>query len=395
MNNINFFIKKEFFLLTLLLIVFMNPFFYGYRIAILFFVFMFFNFKYLITNIDVNVFYLFLFTLSYELLSSVRYDYVDKGIVAIISNVFVPSLLYLVGKYVSVNNKNHQILVFFMFFVTFSFSLIPIISILLQIRENGFIEGTRSMYLIWDQSFEISATGLGAYFTLNMASIGLINAKKNTKTERNIFIGITVLFVLALVCVLRLGSRTQLVLAGVSLLGTFLLNFRQSSFLKKILFIASLSGLTFYLVNNFDENADVMKFYSDRLNEEEVGIGSAGGRTERWMSALESIITNPFGWELSRFGYAHNLWLDVARVAGVVPFIALVLFTFSSIQTWLKSLKILKNDLFLRSYILIYFTSIILLFNVEPIMEGMYLLFLLFCMFVGLISGLNSKIIKK
>jgi hypothetical protein len=324
----------------------------------------------------------------------VRYDYVDKGIVAIIPNIFVPSLLYLVGKYVSVNYKNHQIWVFFMFFITFAFSLIPTISLLLQVQENGFIEGTRSMYLIWDQSFEISATGLGSYFALNMASIGLINVKKNTKTERNIVIGIVILFVLSLVCVLRLGSRTQLVLAIVSLLGTFLLNFRQSSFLKNVLFIASLSALTFYLVNNFDENADVMKFYSDRLNNEEAGIGSVGGRTEKWMSALESIISDPFGWELSRFGYAHNLWLDVARVAGVVPFIALVLFTFSSIQTWLKSLKILKNDLFLRSYIFIYFTSIILLFNVEPIMEGMYLLFLLFCMFVGLISGINSKIIR-
>jgi hypothetical protein len=391
MNQINIFIKKEFIFLFIIFIVFINPFFYGYRIAMLFFVFMFFNIKYLISNIDVNVFYLFLFTLSYELISSVRYDYVDKGIVAIIPNIFVPSLLYLVGKYVSVNYKNHQIWVFFMFFITFAFSLIPMISILLQVQENGFIEGTRSMYLIWDQSFEISATGLGSYFTLNMASIGLINVKKNTKTERNIFIGIAILFVLALVCVLRLGSRTQLVLAVVSLLGTFLWNFRQNSFLKKVLFIASLSVLIFFMVNNFDENADVMKFYSDRLNNEEVGIGSAGGRTERWMGALESIITDPFGWELSRFGYAHNLWLDVARVAGIIPLLFLILFTVSAIKTWFKSLQILGENLYLKNYVSLFFISIILLFSVEPIMEGMYLLFLLFCTFIGFLKGMSSK----
>ena len=151
-------------------------------------------------------------------------------------------------------------------------------------------------------------------------------------------------------------------------------------------------ALTFYLINNFNENADVIKFYADRLNDDEMAVGKAGGRTERWIGGLESIITDPFGWEFSRFGYAHNLWLDVARVAGVIPLTILLFFTVSSIKIWIKSLRILRNDLFLRSYVFIYFISIILLFNVEPIMEGMYLLFLLFCMFIGFLYGMKKDI---
>jgi hypothetical protein len=391
MNNIYPFIKKEFLLLLILFVVFINPFFYGYRIAILFFVFIFFKIKYFIPRIDKNVFYLFLFATSYELLASLKLDYIESGIVAILPNIFVPSLLYLIGKYISINYRNHQIGVFFLLFIAFSFSLIPMTSILLQIQENGFIEGSRSLYLIWDKNFEISATGLGSYFVLNMASIGLINIKKSSKVERSVTFLVVVLFLLSLICVLRLGSRTQLVIAVISSVGTYLLNIRKQSLFKNVFFAALLIGSTFYLLENIDGKSDVMSFYSDRMNNDEAGIGTAGGRTGRWISGLESIVSDPFGWELSRFGYAHNFWLDVARVAGIIPLLFLVLFTVSSIKIWIKSLKILRDDLFFRSYIFVFFVSIILMFNVEPIMEGMYLLFLLFCLFVGFLNGIITK----
>ncbi len=392
MDSILNFIKKNFFLLSILFLVFINPFFYGYRVAMLFFIFIFFKTNFFFSNVDKNVLYLFLFACSYEMLASLRVDSLDKGFMSILPNILAPSVLYLIGKYISENCKGNQVRIFLLFYLSVVFSIIPLISILLQIQENGFIEGTRSLYLIWDKNLEISATGLGSYFVLNMASIGLINVKKTTKIERNITIGIVILFVLSLVCVLRLGSRTQLVLAIVSLLGSFLLNLRQNSFFKNVLFIASIMALTFYLINNFNENADVIKFYADRINDNEMGVGTAGGRTERWIGGLESIVTDPFGWEFSRFGYAHNLWLDVARVAGVIPLFFLIIFTFVSFKTWLKTLKLLSSDLFMRSYIFIFFISIILLFNVEPIMEGMYLLFLLFCMFIGFLYGMKKDI---
>ncbi len=388
MNNISIFIKKEFILLMILFIVFINPFFYGYRIAMIFFVFMFFKVKYFLSNVDKNALYLFLFSFSYEILAALRLDALNTSLVPMLPNIFVPSLLYLIGKYISNNYKGDQGRIFFLFFLSTIFSIIPLFSILLQIQENGFMEGTRSLYLIWDKNFEISATGLGSYFALNMASIGLINVNKNTKVERRIALGIFILFLLSLVCVLRLGSRTQLVLAIFSLVGSFLLNISQNSLFKNALFIGSLTALTFYLISIFNENADVVKFYADRMDNDEAGIGSAGGRTERWIGALESIVSDPFGWELSRFGYAHNLWLDVARVAGVIPFILLLFFTVSSIKIWIKSLRILRNNLFLRNYVFIYFLCIILLFNVEPIMDGMYLLFLLFCLYVGFLNGI-------
>jgi hypothetical protein len=391
MNNISIFVKKEFILLMLISIVFINPFFYGYRLAMLFFIFIFLKINYFLPSIDKNVFYLFFFAFSYELLASLKLGYVDNGLVSILPNIFVPSLLYLVGKYISVNYKNHEIWIFILFYLTIVFSIIPMISILLQIREHGFIEGTRSMYLIWDKNAELSATGLGSYFVLNMASIGLISIKKNTKLERIIAVGLIISFALSLVCVLRLGNRTQLVIAIVSLVGSFVLNIRKQSLFKNVIFVVSIITLIYYLITTINENSQVMKFYSDRINNDEAGIGTAGGRTERWIGSLESIATDPFGWEITRYGYAHNLWLDVARISGVIPLLFLVFFTISSFKTWMRTLGILKNSLVIRSYIFIFFIGIILVFIVEPIMEGMYLLFLLFCLFVGFLNGIRKK----
>ena len=331
MNKISIFIKKEFIILSILFLTFTNPFFYGNRIDLLFFGVMFFNVKYFIPLIDKNIIYVFLFTITYEIISSLKIENIDKSFITIIPNLFGPPLLYLIGKYISINYRNIDVGIFFLFFISLSFSLFPIFSILLQIEDNGFLQGSRSMYLIWDKNYEISATVLGGYLTLNMGAIGLLD-KNNTKIERTISIGIIISFILSLICALRLGSRTQLVLAIISIVGSFFFNVRKNSFIKNLLTISSFSIITFYIINNLNQNVDIVNFYSDRLNNDEVGIGTAGGRTEKWSGGLKSIITDPFGWELSRFGYAHNLWLDVARVAGVVPLIILIFFQFRPLK---------------------------------------------------------------
>jgi hypothetical protein len=385
------FIKKEFILFLIIFFVFINPFFYGYRVAMIFFIFLFFKIKFLLKNMDSNVICLFLFGFLYEILSSFNNNDLNRDVFSILPNIFVPSLLYIVGKYISVKYNNKQIWLFFLFFLTFAFSLIPMVSILLQIIENDFITGTRSLYLIWDKNNEISATGLGSYFVLNMAAIGLMNLKRCTRTEHRIFVGIILLFLLSLMCVIRLGSRTQLIIAVISVLVTYFYNYRANSFIKNfsVLFF-SILGL-YYLLGNFNTEADWFTFYADRLNENESGFGTAGGRTERWWGSFQSIFTDPFGWEFSRYGYAHNLWLDTARVAGILPLFFLLFFTLSAIKIFTLSLTKLNDNLFFKNYVLVYFLAFFLIFNVEPVLEGMYLLFLLFCLFVGFLKGIVTK----
>lgn len=391
MHNIKYFVKNEFILLLIIFIVLINPFFYGSRLGLLFFVFVVSKPDKFLPIFDRNVFYIFTFSLTYGILSSLRVDNSrQEGILAIISDVIVPFSIYLVGKYLSSKYKDIQIYLFILFFIGFSFSLIPIISILDQIFLSGFLEGARNMYLIWDKNTVISATALGSCFLFNMSSIGLIIVKKNTKFELRLTLANIILFVLSMVCILRLGSRTQILLSLVSIFVAFILNIKRQSLFNIFIKFLSFSSIFFYLYSNTNQDSEIFQFYADRIgNGNGYGIDDAGGRSNRWIGALQSIITDPFGWEFERFGHAHNLWLDVARVSGIIPLFFLLFFTFSAFKNWIRVVSYFKNELFIKTYISILFLLFILQFSVEPVIEGMYLLFLSFCLFVGFIKGIK------
>ena len=145
----------------------------------------------------------------------------------------------------------------------------------------------------------------------------------------------------------------------------------------------------------FNSQSEIINLYQDRIGDSEQGENTVGGRSQKWELAVKSIVTDPWGWDLSRFGYAHNLWLDVARVSGIFALIPLVLFSVSSIKLFLMSFKRLKQESFLRIFTFVFFIGIGLVFFVEPIMDGMYLLFFTFCLFVGFLAGimpLNNRV---
>jgi hypothetical protein len=193
-----------------------------------------------------------------------------------------------------------------------------------------------------------------------------------------------------------LGSRTQLVIAAVAYLASFIVYFSKISKFGKFIQIVIFGGIVFYFTYLLTSHSELLLFYEDRMDSTESGIAQAGGRTERWIGALQSIVTDPMGWELERFGYAHNLWLDVARVSGVLALIPLLIFSINSISALLKSIRRLGNSIFIRTMVFSFLLSLILIFFVEPIMEGMYLAFLLFCLLVGYLVGLvKTKVIKR
>lgn len=386
------FIKKEFILLVMIFITFINPFFYGKRMALLIVLFIIFRIKESLRLLDINFFLLLFFSVSYELFSSFNTNYNDDGLISVIPNMFVPSFLYLSGKYISKKYDREEVLVFLFLFLTFTFSLVPMISILEQIITNGFIEGKRTMYLLWNKGNYISATNISAFFVLNMVSLGLINIKYDKLWVKLI---IFLLFLFSLICVLRLGSRTQLLISLISFILLFFKNFKNFSFFHKTTVILISIFFFFYIINNIDFNSDWLKFYKNRYDSEEYGVGTAGGRTYRWIGSLESIFTDPWGWGLEKYGHAHNMWLDIARMGGAISFLLYLAFTLSVFFSFYKLLKLETTKLFLKNYFIVYLIGFLLVFFVEPIMEGYYLLFLLFCIFTGIISQYVNNLKNK
>lgn len=388
------FIGKEKLLLLLLIIMLINPYSYGYRVAILLSVVLFLKMVQTVQLLDRNVLYLLLFGGIYQLFSASRIDAATVSIISILPDVFLPAILYLAGKGVSARYRSADIRIFFLFFIMLFFSIVPIISILEHIQTEGF-EGGRDLSLFWDKNAVISATGLGSYFSINMAAIALLNAPKTNSFHKRITFPIIFLFVLSVICVLRLGNRTQLVIAGAAIILSYFLNFRKMSHLSRILQFLIFGGIIGYVIYLFSSQSELIYFYEDRLNSSESGFAEAGGRSERWQLALESVITDPWGWELSRFGFAHNLWLDVARVSGILAVLPLLLFSVSSLKMFVKSLRRTTNQQFLSTFIFVFFISIMLMFFVEPIIEGMYLLFLVFCLFIGFLSGIIIQLDRR
>jgi hypothetical protein len=141
----------------------------------------------------------------------------------------------------------------------------------------------------------------------------------------------------------------------------------------------------------------IVVFYSSRLTDSEiisaysergVDLYTAGNRMHLWKHAINNIITHPFGWQDS-VEYVHNMWLDIARVAGALPFITLVFLTISSFISLWRILRIKNSEssaLFLGLYIC-FFLSLF----VEPITGGTHLF--LFVMIWGMQESYlyNSK----
>jgi hypothetical protein len=133
-------------------------------------------------------------------------------------------------------------------------------------------------------------------------------------------------------------------------------------------------------------NSVYFNILNERNNDTE-HLVSASGRTELWSTSIGNITKNPFGWEKTAVTYAHNLWLDVARIAGIIPFIFICLFTVSCIYLIKKTLKISPTNHYFNTTILVFFAGFMAVFFVEPIIEGLYMLFLIFCFFIGILSG--------
>lgn len=149
-----------------------------------------------------------------------------------------------------------------------------------------------------------------------------------------------------------------------------------------------LGGIGYFISTkvSFDLDADWLTTFADRMEGKNTGIASGGGRTERWVKSLEYLFKYPLGWDVNEFGFAHNFWLDVLRASGIVPFIILIIYTIRSFMQLRKTLGMIKDDIIFKGQILIYFFAFMMIFMVEPVMEGIFMTFIVFCIYKGIIN---------
>lgn len=373
------------FILSFLLVAYLvNPynlnFIIGYPIVALILV----KKEFLLRNLDADFLILLIFSLTYGMF----YSFDAKGgfQYIVIYSVF-PPVFYLFGKFLFKNLPTKENIVQLLFILGFLFSLTALISVLLNFLTGGFGQLDRSLPNLWTGN-PVPATIMGSYFSLNMCLPAILIADQG-RLKFIYKIIAAMIFVLSLICVIRLGSRTQL---GIMLITSFIALVyvipRQSFKRTSLLFLA-LALATFYIYSNvsFDYDQDWLSTFAGRMEKKGAeDIASGGGRTQRWAKSLEYLFKKPFGWKTEEFGHAHNLWLDVLMVSGVIPFVLLIIYMGKSLIKIRQFIKLPTNSLEVNVMVLVYGLAFFLVFMVEPIFEGIFELFTIFCLYMGILN---------
>ena len=193
----------------------------------------------------------------------------------------------------------------------------------------------------------------------------------------------------------RLGTRTQFIILLMNTLIILLIRaWEKGKILKilKVLLMCVLLVIVIYLlyrsnifnIATFINNSNLGMRYSN-----EFGTSySDATRQERFVEGVVNIFLYPWGKPNQLF--YHNLWLDISRVAGIIPFFLMSAYTIIIGKKVINIFFNKKNNIRDRYIILSVFIGFIMNFFVEPAIESMFDIVLWFLMFNGLIVCIHS-----
>lgn len=378
-------------IIFLLALYLLNPFNTGYLIGYLIIPSIIIQSSFIKENLDLDFVLLFLFSFLYALFYSFNADS-SQGKQFIFIYASFPPTFYLTGKYLVRNKISANTIFLVLFFVGSIFSISAVISVFINFQVGGFVQFERTIPMFWNGEL-VSATGMAGFLTLNMCIPGLLIANQG---KRGLLFNSSaiLLFLISLICVLRLGSRTQLgVFLITSIFAVFYIIPKQA--IKKNIVLAGIFLVVILYISrnvSFDLDAAWLTTFASRLEGGTEEMASGGGRSQRWMKSLEYLVSHPLGWDKRDFGYSHNLWFDVLRVGGIIPFMLLLVFSIRSFFQTKRTFALNKSNIAFNAQILIYSIAFFLVFMVEPIIEGLFSFFIVFCLFQGIINKHYSNL---
>jgi hypothetical protein len=329
---------------------------------------------------------------AYYTLTVKLYGFSNVNIV--LGGYFVAPVIFYWAGYTLINKENRIKKSYYLIFtVAISTMLFGIMSIVRTVQIYGSLEnasptfGGRAVMSFWGENF-LSATGMNTYVSLGIALTPLLFLKdasiRKLKTTK---ILILVISVISLYVSLSLGNRTGLLILGASCVSVFFYATKLTP--RKII---SMVAVFFFLILGFLMVIGNLfgikdKWFSTTIGNRMRNFSAVDDpRFTAWGESFTGMFSNPTGGrktELS-LNYAHNLWLDVGYDAGVIPFLLLVLFSLMGLISIRKFIKG-NSPTFLKALMITCFTSITVTFFLEPIMQGWFYYFTIFCLFLGLI----------
>lgn len=337
---------------------------------------------------DLDFYFVFLFSLSYAIISVFGY-WSEYGPGTILKYAILPWSSFLLGRAMVDLSRDDDILINGLFVILLFFSLVSIVSIGLDVYQNGFVSTSRGVKVLGEGDDLKNATGLNALISPWVSLIGLVFIKE----KHNLWLRLLAfaLSLLALVFTVRMGNRTGLVIASFALVFSYLYNTGRVSYYQRALLSVFVAGLVF-LIPELDDS--MLFAFQDRLYSDEYGVSSAGGRVQMMSYYFDNILNYPFGGVpqgYTGFAYAHNYFLDVAKISGLLPMLFAISSFFLSFVRLVKLLKSKEISTLLRNLLLFLMLACGSVFFVEPVIEGCFSLFLLYMFSYGTILSLTRR----
>lgn len=334
---------------------------------------------------DTQSFILLIFSSLYILISYI--NGVLPGNTYIIGILICPSLYYLYGKYMYINRTSDNQIILFLLVISTIFLAYTFYYTIIDIEYTGIINPQRRFNFL-DPDSTVAATLNGVISSLGLCGIGFLFFTKND-LDRKMRISLITTALCSILINIHLVNRTA-ILAIILIVITGAFYYNKKNFAKIVLFIIFLFLLLFTIIKLNIIDTNILDAYETR-NEGESDIKGGGGRFERWGIAIQYMIQYPFGFShMSHDFYAHNLWLDSARNAGIFPFLLLVIFFIKSIRSYASVYK--KSNSALGYYLLSLYNCCTIYCMGEPIIEALPLFFYLYCFISGLLNSYNDSL---
>lgn len=337
---------------------------------------------------DINVILTFVFSILYVTISLQE---IPPSHIALL--IFGLPIIYIVGfnfgkeRFVWIQRMVSLCLIAVSFMAT--------ISTIRSIYDIGVVNLDRDVVLVGTGK-TMSATGVAAFVgmivPLFVAVLQPLPQPK--KPLQNIILRLAI-GVMVILSALHLGSRTLFVLVFSGCIMVFLLSFSRYKALGKLLIALLLIGTLGASSIFMSANREYMEVFESRIeNSDEYGASSLGGRLPLAKYVVSQLPNHFFGsiqMPTSGSRFAHNLWLDIARVSGVIPLILMLVISINFLKALLNVYRSSKIGWELKIMIVVSGFLLVIQCFIEPIIEGCIMLLLYKFFLFGLCKSLQRR----
>ena len=341
---------------------------------------------------------LFFFSLSFYLLAAMYNP--TMMTYYILPFLLAPFMGYIVGYSVMNSPKNVdqtsapkrlKMLIYAIVFGRFTHGLLNFIS------SNGYQGYIRNGMDVWTKTI-IAATGQGALMTMSISLLfyALFVVKNENILEKEVLLAAVVL---SLLNSLFSASRTALLIMlsvfAICALYTLTIKEIQKSTKRNILLgllVVVICACIVYQQNLFGiRTAWEASPLFERINTASSYEAGDENRAKMYKDAVTIGLNHPFG-DGNMNRTAHNLWLDIFRQTGWLPFVLLIIFTIISLR---YARCIIRSEIItmeIKYLVLSLMIGMMFNFFVEPIMKGMPYYFVAFCIITGAMESTTQSL---